>query len=97
MLSTKCVYKSDTFNIYIYIYKEDLALSNQQGLICYKTQLIQILKFNIYMYKEDLALDNLQWLIRHKTQPINPFFLIRILFRRIYLINGSDPKRYYQS
>ena len=31
MLSKKCVYKS-------YLYKEDLALYNLQGLICHKTQ-----------------------------------------------------------
>ena len=35
MLSTKRVYKSYIFNIYIY--KEDLALNNLQWLTCHKT------------------------------------------------------------
>ena len=35
------------------MYKEDLALNNQQCLICYKTQLNQILYILVYMYKED--------------------------------------------
>ena len=30
-------------NIFIYIYKQDLALNNLQGLICYKTQPNQII------------------------------------------------------
>ena len=51
----------------IYMYKEDLALNNLQGLICQKTQPNPI--YLIYMYKEDLALNNLQVLICHKTQP----------------------------
>ena len=36
MLSTKGLYKSYIFNIYMYI--QDLALNNVQGLICHKTQ-----------------------------------------------------------
>ena len=52
------------------MYKEDLALSNLQWLICHKTQPKRIIYiYIIYMYKEDLALSNLQWLICHKTQP----------------------------
>ena len=53
----------------IYMYKEDLALNNQQWLICHKpnpTKPNHI--YLIYMYKEDLALNNLQWLICYKTQ-----------------------------
>ena len=34
MLSTKCTYH--IFYIYVYKYKEDLALNNQQWLICHK-------------------------------------------------------------
>ena len=34
---------------YIYMYKQDLALNNPQGLICYKTQPNQIITFNIYV------------------------------------------------
>ena len=66
MLSTKCVYKSYIF--YIYIYKQDLASKNLQWLICYKTKPNHI--YLIYMYKLDLALNNLQWMICHKTKPI---------------------------
>ena len=36
MLSTKCVYKSHIFNIYMY--KKYLALNNLQWLICHKAQ-----------------------------------------------------------
>ena len=50
--------------MYIYIYKQDVALNNQQWLICHKTQPNQT--YLIYMYKENLALNNLQWLIYHK-------------------------------
>ena len=39
MLSVKCLFK---FYL-IYMYKEDLALSNLQGFICHKTQPNQIL------------------------------------------------------
>ena len=46
---------------------KDLALNNQQCLICNKTQPNHI--YLIYMYKKDLALNNLQWLICNKTQP----------------------------
>ena len=53
----------------IYMYKEDLALNNQQWLICHKTQPNQRSYILIYMYKQDLALNNIQWLICHKTQP----------------------------
>ena len=53
----------------IYMYKENLALKNLQGLICHKTQPNQNHIYLIYMYKEDLALNNLQWLIGNKTQP----------------------------
>ena len=52
------------------MYKDDLALNNQQWLICHKTKPNQII-YLIYIYKDDLALNNLQWLICHKTQP-NP-------------------------
>ena len=51
----------------INMYKEDLALNNQQWLICLKIQPNQI--YLIHMYKEDLALNNQQWLICYKTQP----------------------------
>ena len=36
LLSTKCVYKSYIY--LIYMYKEDLALNNLQWLICHKTK-----------------------------------------------------------
>ena len=49
------------------MYKEDLALNNQQWLMCHKTQPNQIL-YIFNMYEEDLALNNLQWLICHKTK-----------------------------
>ena len=53
------------------MYKEDLALSNLQWLICLKTQPNPTKSFiYIYIYKDDLAGSNLQWLICHKTQPI---------------------------
>ena len=45
----------------IYMYKEDLALNNQQLLICHKTKSNQIKSnhiYLIYMYKKDLALNN---------------------------------------
>ena len=45
-------------NIYvIYMNKEDLALNNQQWLICHKTQPNQIICL-IYMYKQDLVLND---------------------------------------
>ena len=55
------------------MYKEDLALNNQQGLICHKTQLInQPYKLDIiYMHKQDLALNKPQGLICHYAQPLN--------------------------
>ena len=53
MLLTKCVYKS----YLIYMYEEDLVLSNLQSLICHQTKSFISL---IYMYKKDLALNNLQ-------------------------------------
>ena len=37
------------------MYKEDLALNNLQGLICYKTQPLPNHIYLIYMHKEDLA------------------------------------------
>ena len=43
MLSTKCVYKSYIY--LIYMYKVDLALNNLQWLICHKTQSNQIITF----------------------------------------------------
>ena len=52
----------------VYVYKEGLALNNQQWLICQKTPTKPIHIYLIYTYKEDLALNNLQWLICHKTQ-----------------------------
>ena len=51
------------------MYKEDLALNNQQWLICHKNPTKPNHIHLIYMYKEDLALNNQQWLICHKTQP----------------------------
>ena len=54
--------------------KEDLALNNQQCLICHKTQPNQI--YQIYMYKEDLALNNFQWFICHKTIKQNQIIYI---------------------
>ena len=39
ILSTKCVHKS--YRYLIHTYKQDLALNNQQWLICYKTKLNQ--------------------------------------------------------
>ena len=51
------------------IYKGDLALNNQQWLICHKNPTKPNHIYLIYMYKDDLALNNLQWLICHKTQP----------------------------
>ena len=59
------------------MYKEDLALNNQQWLICHKTQTKPNPIYLIYMYKEDLALNNLQWVICHKTQPNQTIFLFR--------------------
>ena len=41
------------------MYKENLALNNQQWLIYHKRQPIQII-YVIYMYKEYLELNNLQ-------------------------------------
>ena len=47
--------------IYIYIYKQDLALNNQQWLICHKAKQSKTNHiYSIYMYKEDLALNNKQ-------------------------------------
>ena len=43
MLRTKCVYQSHIFNIYIYIYKEDLELNKLRWLIFHKTQPNQII------------------------------------------------------
>ncbi len=43
--------------IYVYLYKEDLALNNLQWLICLKTKPNQILYLK-YMYKQDLTLNN---------------------------------------
>ena len=51
----------------VYLYKEDLALNNLQGLICHKTKLNHI--YLIYLYKEDSALNNTHALICHKTWP----------------------------
>ena len=47
----------------------DLALNNQQWLICHKTQPNQIMYIQYIRVKMDLALNNPQWLICHKTQP----------------------------
>ena len=59
-----------TNHIYlIYMYKEDLALNNQQGLICHKNPTQPTPIYLIYMYKEDLVLNNQQGLICHKTYP----------------------------
>ena len=41
----------------MYMYKEDLALNNQQWLICHEIQPNQNI-YSIYMYREDLALNN---------------------------------------
>ena len=49
---------SINYAIINHVYKEDLALNNQQGLIYHKTQPNQILYIQ-YMYKENLALNNL--------------------------------------
>ena len=47
MLSTKCVYKSYVY--LIYMYKENLSLNNLQWLICHKTQPYQTnLAFHFY-------------------------------------------------
>ena len=48
------------------MYKEDLALNNQQWLICHKKTTKPNHIYLIYMYKENLALNNLQWLICDK-------------------------------
>ena len=45
------------------MYKEDLALSNPQWLICHKTKPNQII-YSIYMNKEDWALNNQQYDIK---------------------------------
>ena len=50
------------------MYKKDLALNNQQPLICHKSQPNQIIYVYIYIYIKDLALNSLQWLICHKTK-----------------------------
>ena len=42
------------------MYEEVLALNNQQGQICHKTQPNENHIYLIYMYKEDLALNNQQ-------------------------------------
>ena len=47
----------------IYMYEEDLALNNQQWLICHKpqpNQIMYIYYIYIYIYIKDLALNNLQ-------------------------------------
>ena len=49
------------------MYKEGLALNNQQWLTCHKTKLKENVK-TIYIYKKYLALNNLKWLICHETQ-----------------------------
>ena len=49
----------------MYMYKEDLALNNQQCLIYHKTKSYTYL---IYVYKEDLALNNQQCLMYHKIK-----------------------------
>ena len=54
------------------MYKEDLALNNQQWLNCHKIKPNQTKPnplYLIYMYKEDLALNNQQWLNCHKIKP----------------------------
>ena len=62
MFNEICIY----IYIYIYIYK-DLALTNLQRLICYKTLSNQIIY--IYIYNNDLELNGLHWLICDKIQP----------------------------
>ena len=52
--------------------KPDLALNNQEWLICHKTKPNHI--YLIYTNKPDLALNNQEWLICHKTKP-NSFSL----------------------
>ena len=52
------------------MYKDNLALSNLQRLICHKTKANQILYILMY-YKEDLAFNTLQWLIWHETTTPN--------------------------
>ena len=68
------------------MYKKDLALNNQNWLICHKTQPNNPI-YLIYIYKEDLALNNQQWLICHKTQPNNPIYLIYIYKEDLALNN----------
>ena len=51
------------------MYKEDLALSDQQWLICHKNPTKPNHIYLMYMYKEDFSLNNLQGLICHETQP----------------------------
>ena len=53
---------------FIYMYKEDLALNNQQFLMLWKSTIPNPIYF-IYMYKEDLALNNQQFLICYESQP----------------------------
>ena len=51
------------------MYKEELALNNQQWLICHITPAKPNDIYVIYVDKEDLALNKLRWLIYHKTHP----------------------------
>ena len=91
MLSTKCL---EPIYIYIYIYiyliymyKENLALNNQQCLICHKP-----IKTNhsylIYMYKEDLALNNLQWLICHKQSQTKSYMFYKYVYLEDLALNN---------
>ena len=51
------------------MYKEDLALNNQQWLICHKTKPNYDCPVGHMAKHENLTLNNLQWLICYKTKP----------------------------
>ena len=53
------------------MYKEDLAINNQQWLICHKTQHKQI----VYIYTDELALNKPRRLMRHKTKPTQIIYI----------------------
>ena len=71
------------------MYKEELALINEQWLICHKTKPKQAKSLSIYIEREGekLALNKPQWLLCHKTKKKqtkrNPTYIY--IYKYIYI------------